>query len=220
MSLAHCVGMCGGIVLAYCQSKFNAHTPLKLQMLGHMLYSLGRISTYMIVGLLASLGFKGLLQLASHIWNLDRMRLQAVVFIVVGGLVICFALGYVFKLPKGTLGMAFLTRYFKTILGSPKLSSFYTLGLLNGLLPCHMVYWFVLNALAQPSITRALVMMFVLGLATFLPMFACGLLFGKFLSSALRALFLKVAFVMMLGFGGYNIYMGVAMLHHPMHMGH
>ncbi|WP_034375909.1 sulfite exporter TauE/SafE family protein, partial [Helicobacter suis] len=61
MSLGHCVGMCGGIVLAYCQTKFTQNTPLKSQILGHGLYSLGRISTYICVGLLAFIGFRGLL---------------------------------------------------------------------------------------------------------------------------------------------------------------
>ncbi|CCF79886.1 membrane protein, putative [Helicobacter bizzozeronii CCUG 35545] len=80
MSLGHCVGMCGGIVLAYCQSKFNPTTSLKQQILGHALYSLGRISMYVLVGILASLGFRGFLEWASHVWDLDRTHLQAIIF--------------------------------------------------------------------------------------------------------------------------------------------
>ncbi|WP_163555721.1 sulfite exporter TauE/SafE family protein [Helicobacter suis] len=217
MSLGHCVGMCGGIVLAYCQAKFTQNTPLKSQILGHGLYSLGRISTYICVGLLAFLGFRGFLELASRIWHLNRMHLQAIVFIIMGGLLIGLALGYVFKL-KITKGLI-LTRHFKNLLTTPQLSSFYILGLLNGLLPCSMVYYFVLNALTQPNIERAFFVLLLLGLATFAPMFIFGLVFGKFLSSKLRALFLKIAFLMMLGFGGYNIYMGVQMLT-TTHMGH
>ncbi|CCB80844.1 membrane protein, putative [Helicobacter bizzozeronii CIII-1] len=222
MSLGHCVGMCGGIVLAYCQSKFNPTTSLKQQILGHALYSLGRISMYVLVGILASLGFRGFLEWASHVWDLDRTHLQAIIFIVMGVLMVGFALGYTLRL-KANLGMGFLKSLFRATLGAPKISSLYVLGLINGLLPCFMVYWFVLSALAQPNAMRSLEVLLTLGLATFLPMFVFGLLLGRFLNSALRALFMKLAFLMMLGFGGYNIYMGVVMLQghaHHMHMGH
>ena len=54
-SFGHCVGMCGGIVIAYSSTKIKSHWTKKVQALAHLLYSFGRISTYMILGALFGL---------------------------------------------------------------------------------------------------------------------------------------------------------------------
>ncbi|CRF50351.1 hypothetical protein HHE06_01760 [Helicobacter heilmannii] len=216
MALSHCVGMCGGVVLAYCQNKFAPQMPLKVQLAAHTLYNLGRLSMYVLVGLCAFLGFHGLLALLSKSLNLPRMHLQGAVLVGVGGLMLLFALGFVlhFKNPFSLSG-GWFAKGFKSLFSTPSLPSFYALGLLNGLLPCGMVYWFVLNALARPNLTSALEVMVVLGLATFTPLFVFGALFGNFLNYKWRAWFQKAAFVLLLGFGAHTIYMGVKMLGQP-----
>ncbi|BDQ28707.1 sulfite exporter TauE/SafE family protein [Helicobacter ailurogastricus] len=215
MALSHCVGMCGGVVLAYCQSKFAPQTPLRIQLCAHTLYNLGRVSMYVLVGFLAFLGFHGLLEVLAKALDLPRMRLQGGVLVSVGVLMALFALGFFLHL-KSPLGLSggFFAKGFKSLFSTPSLPSFYALGLLNGLLPCGMVYWFVLNALARPNLASALEVMLVLGLATFAPMFVFGALFGNFLSSKWRAWFQKAAFVLLLGFAGHTIYMGAKMLGH------
>ena len=54
-SFGHCVGMCGGIVIAYSSTKIKNEWTKKIQALTHLLYSFGRISTYMILGALFGL---------------------------------------------------------------------------------------------------------------------------------------------------------------------
>ncbi|BEG56741.1 DsbD_2 domain-containing protein [Helicobacter sp. NHP21005] len=215
MALSHCVGMCGGVVLAYCQNKFAPQMPLKAQLAAHTLYNLGRVNMYVFVGFLAFLGFHGLLAVLAKSLNLPRAHLQGAVLVGVGVLMALFALGFILRL-KNPLALSggLFARGFKSLFSTPSLPSFYALGLLNGLLPCGMVYWFVLNALARPNLMGALEVMVVLGLATFAPMFVFGALFGNFLNSKWRAWFQKAAFVLLLGFAAHTIYMGVKMLGH------
>ena len=54
-SFGHCVGMCGGIVIAYSSTKIKSHWTKQVQAFAHLLYSFGRITTYMILGALFGL---------------------------------------------------------------------------------------------------------------------------------------------------------------------
>ncbi|WP_120944599.1 MULTISPECIES: sulfite exporter TauE/SafE family protein [Helicobacter] len=215
MSLGHCVGMCGGVVLAYTQAKFPPSTPLKAQMLGHVLYNLGRVSTYMIAALIVAFVGHTLLDMIAQHSAIARTKLQGGVIMGVGVLVILLAFGFVFKWHFHT---ALLSKLFKATLGSSKLSSFYLLGLLNGLLPCSLVYYFLLNVLGAPNLLYALVTVLVLSLATFAPLLLLGLCSGRLLGS--KALFAKLAFVLMLACGAYDLYKGFSMwAGHAHHMG-
>jgi len=49
-SFGHCIGMCGGIVIAYSSTKINSHWNRYKQSFAHILYSFGRIVTYTILG--------------------------------------------------------------------------------------------------------------------------------------------------------------------------
>ena len=54
-SFGHCVGMCGGIVIAYSSTKIKNEWTKQVQALAHLLYSFGRITTYVILGALFGL---------------------------------------------------------------------------------------------------------------------------------------------------------------------
>jgi len=51
-SFGHCIGMCGGIVMAYSTTKINTNWNKKKQSIAHILYSLGRVTTYIFFGAL------------------------------------------------------------------------------------------------------------------------------------------------------------------------
>jgi len=51
-SFGHCVGMCGGIVIAYSSAKIDKGFSRQKQTFSHLLYSLGRVSTYIFFGVL------------------------------------------------------------------------------------------------------------------------------------------------------------------------
>ena len=49
-SFGHCIGMCGGIVLAYSTIKIEPQSSKLSQGAAHLLYSLGRVLTYALLG--------------------------------------------------------------------------------------------------------------------------------------------------------------------------
>jgi len=56
-SFGHCIGMCGGIVMAYSATKIDDSFSKKEQALSHITYSLGRVTSYSLLG--ALFGFLG-----------------------------------------------------------------------------------------------------------------------------------------------------------------
>ncbi|PAF41520.1 sulfite exporter TauE/SafE family protein [Helicobacter sp. 11S02596-1] len=215
MSLSHCIGMCGGIVIAYSNGKIHPDSNNFYQTFCHILYNLGRITSYMIIGgISAAIGY-GISA---------SMSTKGILFIVVGILLVLFAFLYMF-FPKaiayfepsiGAKSQSKISMYFQRSFGwlmtSKSPWSFYGLGILNGFLPCGMVYWFALSAALAPSIWMGMVTMGTFGIATFLPMFVLGFISGKMLTTSYRSFFMKLSFVLMLCFGGYSIYKGVLML--------
>ena len=49
-SFGHCIGMCGGIVVAYSTIKISPESSKLSQGWAHLLYSFGRVLTYTILG--------------------------------------------------------------------------------------------------------------------------------------------------------------------------
>lgn len=209
MALAHCVGMCGGIVVAYSGGKLSSSMPLIRQAMGHLLYNSGRITTYMLLGL-----FCGLVGYQIHL----NPMVSAYFLIVLGVLLVGFAFLYAFfprvlsALEPNIARLPFYRRLFTYLLGAQSPASFYLLGMLNGFLPCGMVYYFLALSLASTSIWGGVVSMGVFGLATSLPLFVLGFALGLGSKVAKRKIFLWLGFVGMLALGGWNIYQGVMKL--------
>lgn len=209
MALAHCVGMCGGIVVAYSGGKLSSSMPLMRQAMGHLLYNSGRITTYMLLGLVC-----GLVGYQIHL----NPMVSAYFLIVLGALLVGFALLYAFlprvlsALEPNIARLPFYRRLFAYLLGAQSSASFYFLGMLNGFLPCGMVYYFLTLSLASTSIWGGVASMGVFGLATSIPLFALGFALGLGSKVAKRKIFLWLGFVGMLGLGGWNIYQGVMKL--------
>ena len=49
-SVGHCIGMCGGIVVAYSSSKIDHTSSWARQTVSHLAYNFGRVTTYSILG--------------------------------------------------------------------------------------------------------------------------------------------------------------------------
>jgi len=158
ISSLHCIGMCGPIALLLPVDR--AITSRKaLQIL---LYHLGRLTSYGVLGLVFGLLGRG--------FYLAGMQQQ--LSIVVGVLMIAIALipekvfaRYNFSQPvyraiaavKSHLGQQFKRK-------SP--DALFTIGLLNGFLPCGMVYAALFGALAMPRLTESVGYMLLYGLGT------------------------------------------------------
>lgn len=158
ISSLHCIGMCGPIALLLPVDRANSSRKA-LQIL---LYHLGRLTAYGVLGFVFGLLGRG--------FYLAGMQQQ--LSIVVGILMIAIALipekvfaRYNFSQPvyraiaavKSHLGQQFKRK-------SP--DALFTIGLLNGFLPCGMVYAALFGALAMPRLTESVGYMLLYGLGT------------------------------------------------------
>jgi sulfite exporter TauE/SafE len=147
----HCLGMCGPIALAL---------PIKQgenRFFGIALYNTGRIITYGLFGILFG-GFgslfmaAGLQQFLSIVAGVTVLIIVIMPFIKKINLVTFNPLNKAMYSLKATLGF-YLKKY--------SLSSLFVIGLLNGLLPCGLVYIAIVGAIATGnSITGSLYMIF------------------------------------------------------------
>ena len=160
MGSLHCVGMCGGLVAAI---SINAK---KNWWLGLLTYQLGRVSTYAMLGLI--LGFTGL---ALHDFGGDLI--QRLIAILAGSLMIIFALNLAGWLPDPVRRLsAWVTRktglmqLANSLAKHARLRGWYALGLVNGLLPCGLVYAALAMSTASGNAIHASFMMACFGLGT------------------------------------------------------
>lgn len=204
-SFGHCVGMCGGIVMAYSSTKIKSDWSKKVQAIAHLFYSFGRITTYTLVG--AFMGFVGSVVTFNSLTNSILLFLTGIMMVLVGFSLlgkIKFLTVLEHTCSKSTL----YQKTFKKLLGSDSLTSFYLLGALNGLLPCGFVYAFAIIAAGTASAFWGAVTMLIFGLSTMPALFSLGFFIGLFKQSNLRDLFIKVAAVLVVLFGIYMIYLG------------
>lgn len=154
VSSLHCMGMCGPIVLAL---------PTK-NALNAILYNLGRIATYTVLGTVFGLFGKGL-YLAG---------IQQHLSIFLGLLIILMVF-----LPK--VRLSFLDRFtsrlrqwFTPFFKRKNAFALFMIGVLNGLLPCGMVYVALLGAVAMSGVAAGAGYMALFGLGTLPMMLAIG----------------------------------------------
>ena len=177
ISSLHCIGMCGPIAMMLPVSRNN---PAK-KVIQIMLYHAGRLTSYGTLGFLFGLLGKGL-YLAG---------LQQRISIVVGVLMIAIAIipekifaKYNFSRPiykfiskvKSNLGNQFKRK-------SP--DALFTIGLLNGLLPCGLVYAALFGAIAMQNVGLGIVYMVLYGLGT-IPLMSAVVYVANFLSFPFR----------------------------------
>ncbi len=167
----HCVGMCGPLVLALPQPNCDSRRWAKL-ISGRALYNLGRVGTYSLLG--AGLGMLG--------GAVRFSGLQQFVSIMTGTLILLWL-----ALPKKIIpNSAWAARWISQLRSwmSPFLrlnffSAQFGLGILNGLLPCGLVYVAIAGAMLQPTVLSSSLFMALFGLGTFPAMLFFGLLTGK-----------------------------------------
>ena len=211
-SFGHCVGMCGGIVIAYSSTKIKSHWTKQIQALAHLLYSFGRISTYMILGALFGLvgGVVTFDNLTSGIFLLFTGFMMVLV-----GLSLLGKIKFLTILEHTCSKSPLYQSTFKSLLGSQSLFSFYLLGMLNGLLPCGFVYVFAITAASTGSAFWGAFVMLIFGLSTVPALFSLGFFVGVFKQSNLRDIFIKLASILVIAFGFYIAYLGYEYLTDP-----
>ncbi|MCK5372437.1 MAG: sulfite exporter TauE/SafE family protein [Cyclobacteriaceae bacterium] len=189
----HCIGMCGPIALALPIQKDN-----KLNLIvGRVLYNIGRAITYATIGL-----FFGLVG-----QSLSLAGFQQSVSIIAGVLILLMVLlpskiSQKLYLLKPAYGFTnFLKRKFGVLLKQKSVASTFFIGLLNGFLPCGLVYIAVAGAIATGGYLDGAIYMFVFGIGT-LPIMLTVSLAGNFISLNVRKRINKMipAFMIVLAF--------------------
>ena len=162
---AHCVGMCGGFAI----SLGLAGKSWKLNLGRQLLYGLGRVFTYTVGGVLAGYAgsrFASLLPSVTHA--------QAILCLVAGALLIVEGLSAAGMLGavKGGEGECCLSGgLFGALLRATRLHSVFLGGVINGLLPCGLVYAFLALAGSSRQPIEGGRIMLIFGLGT-LPVLA------------------------------------------------
>ncbi|RYF98708.1 MAG: sulfite exporter TauE/SafE family protein, partial [Chitinophagaceae bacterium] len=153
----HCVGMCGPIAL----SLPAVNSSPSSRFLGTLLYNAGRVFSYAVLG--AILGLIG--------YSFVIMGFQRWLTITVGvGMLIFLFLPSRFRNRGGSSKiMAPLRQRIAKMYAQPTYVSLFSIGVLNGLLPCGLVYAALAVAVAGGSIGTSSLFMAAFGAGT-LPM--------------------------------------------------
>jgi sulfite exporter TauE/SafE len=211
-SFGHCVGMCGGIVIAYSSTKIDQGWSKTKQSISHLLYSLGRIITYTTLG--AIFGFVGGVATFSNIAS-GTLLLIAGIAMLLTGLSLLGKVKFLTVIEHSVSKSTWYQQNFKALLANGSLFSFFLLGMLNGLLPCGFVYFFAITAASTADPLYGALVMFLFGIATIPALFSLGFFVGLFKQSGFRNTMIKIAAVMVIGFGIFTLYSGYEYITDP-----
>ncbi len=199
----HCVGMCGPMALALPLG----HRSNGGRLLGGTLYNLGRITTYSLFGFL--LGLAGQTFLSG--------KAQQVFSIAMGAGILLYLLMPTRWRPTSAVSAAAnkplvqLRQALASLFRSKAYTSHYLIGLLNGLLPCGLIYMAVTSSFLAGSALKGGLFMAFFGLGTF-PAMLTVVCFGGLASQVVR-LQLRKAVPVFLGV------MGVLLILRGMNLG-
>jgi sulfite exporter TauE/SafE len=177
ISSFHCIGMCGPIAMMLPVDRNNQAK--KVTQI--ITYHLGRLFAYSTIGFIFGLLGKGFL--------LAGMQQKMSIFIGIAMILIILipekvVANYnfsklIFKVIskiKTTLGTQFKNKSYKSL---------FTIGLLNGFLPCGMVYVALFGAIAMQSPSLGILYMVLFGLGT-VPMMSSIVYLNSFLTISIR----------------------------------
>ncbi|MCM8569289.1 sulfite exporter TauE/SafE family protein [Gramella jeungdoensis] len=173
----HCMGMCGPIAFLLPVDRQNSIR----KFLQIMLYHLGRITSYSIIGVAFGLVGK----------SLSLFGLQQQLSIIIGVLMLVFLMVPSRKLGGNKLSAIWMKSVgkLKNSLGrelrKKRLDTFFSVGFLNGFLPCGLVYMAVFGAIASGNAANGALYMMLFGLGT-IPLMTGAIWIGNFISVNVR----------------------------------
>jgi uncharacterized protein len=158
----HCVGMCGAIALALPHPGRGWTSFIT----GRLAYNVGRILTYAVIGAVFGLIGRSLALAGIQRW----LSIGAGIAILLG-----LFLSNRLTTPPIVRAVGWLKARLGTLLQQRSLSSLLLLGMLNGLLPCGLVYAAAAASLATGNILSGVEYMAAFGLGTVPLMFGVSL---------------------------------------------
>lgn len=188
----HCLGMCGPIALSVPLKDKNR----KNRLTSALVYNSGRILVYMAFGALFGLFGKGI-QLAG---------LQQKTSIVIGVLIIISLIFPVLFSKTKLLNRPYLSwlnkikNSFQWHFSKHTYSSIFTIGLLNGFLPCGLVYMALAGSIASGSVIGGLAFMALFGIGT-LPVMVALPYYSSLIKNPVKQKLRKLVPVFVFAFG-------------------
>jgi len=173
----HCIGMCGAIALSlpvhhYSAIKKNA---------GIMLYNGGRLLTYTLLGLIFGLLGQSFSLVGFQQW----LSISLGIILLLSVIVPQFPLFRSGKISFITVGINKLKSSLGNLFSKRGLRFLFGIGLLNGLLPCGLLYIGIAGAIASQNVTQGALFMLFFGLGTVPTMYAVAIA-GQFISIRFR----------------------------------
>lgn len=211
-SFGHCIGMCGGIIIAYSSTKIDDKWLKQKQAFAHILYSFGRILTYVILG--AIFGFLGGVAMFNNMAN-GLLLIFAGIIMVLTGLSLSGKIKFLTLIEHSVSKNGWYQKLFRELLQTKTLISFFILGMLNGLLPCGLVYFFAITAASTASAASGALVMLIFGLSTIPALFSLGFFVGLFKNSGFRNIMIRLASISVILFGIYTLYQGYLYIKYP-----
>lgn len=169
----HCAAMCGPLMLALPGRAAGVGRFIA----GRLIYQLGRVVTYGLLGVVAGLVGKSLFLAGLQRWLSIALGVAVLVgFLISKKVALAAPVVRLVTLLKTAMSAQLRRRDFRSLA---------LLGMLNGLLPCGLVYVALAGAVARGSLWNAIVFMAVFGLGT-MPMMLAISLSGKLFPMSLR----------------------------------
>lgn len=166
----HCIGMCGPIAFAL---PIDRNSSLNI-LSSNLIYNLGRLTTYFLIG--AILGGLGM--------SLSLFGVQQGLSIFIGALIVLSVIIPLSKLNKNSF--SFISKALITLktlvaksLGRKSKLNLFFIGLLNGLLPCGLVYMALAGSTAMVDPIKGGLFMLSFGLGTIPLMLSIGVYGNK-----------------------------------------
>ena len=172
----HCVGMCGPLALSLPLSTNTIWSKFS----GAFLYNTGRIITYSVFGFVFGLIGKSASLFGYQQWLSISLGVLIIFFVILPKRISVFShknlITVFFEKIRSGLGNLFSRKNY---------SSLFFIGLLNGLLPCGLVYMAAAAAVATGDIVDSILFMAFFGLGT-LPIMWSLAFFGNYVSIGIR----------------------------------
>jgi sulfite exporter TauE/SafE len=173
----HCLGMCGPLALSLPVNSDN----MAVKFFGALLYNAGRVVTYSCIGLLFGALGRSFALFGFQQWLSIIMGSMILLYLLIGKR---FGTTKV-MIPGVTTFYNKLRKFLGGLYTNKHFSALFLIGILNGLLPCGLVYMAIAGAVASGSIGNSMLFMASFGLGT-LPLMWALTFFGNYLAMGVR----------------------------------
>ena len=189
--------------MTYTMAKVKPTDSKFAQSLYHLSYNFGRVVTYTVLG--ALFGYFG------SLWEVNPLA-RSVMFTIAGVLMVVMGLSFAGKLKflnsieVPISNYSWFKKMFTYQMNSGSKSSFFILGMLNGLLPCGLVYTMLVTATTTSSAFYGALVMFIFGIFTIPTLFSFAFVISLFSGQKFRSFMIQLAALTVILFGIWTIY--------------